>query len=299
MAASSSKLKSCYSIRSISLPTRSHPTTAGIEEELSKFKKWEASPTPTAKTISNDLLGLQDLYTRAQDLLELPLTQQVISRHQHARCVDELQDGLMGLLDICGRARDVISQIKEHGRDVQSSMRRTNGDSNIQSSIAKYTCFRKKIKNDAKQLIAVLKKMENKIGASPLLELDHVSSVVRSLREMELASISILLSLLSFLSVPISWPNSAIRSLVSKLLNKGAVARENKLENVKDLQSLDTAVYALSKSDSGEGDKKQVVQNGLKSFEVSIENIENGLECLFRSMIKARASLLNTVSTTI
>ncbi|XP_052197144.1 uncharacterized protein LOC127804327 [Diospyros lotus] len=280
MAASSSKLMSRFSIRSISLPTRSHPTTAGIEEELSKFKKWE------------------DLYTRAQDLLELPLTQQVIPRHQHARCVDELQDGLMDLLDICGRARDVISQIKEHGRDVQSSMRRRNGDSNIQSSIAKYTCFRKKIKNDAKQLIAVLKKTENKIWASPLLELDHhVSSVVRSLREVELVSISILLSLLSFLSVPISLPNSAIRSLVSKLLNKGAVACENKLENVKDFQSLDAAVYALSKGDSGEGNKKQAAQNSLKSFEVSIEDIENCLECLFRSMIKARASLLNMVST--
>ncbi|XP_052197146.1 uncharacterized protein LOC127804328 [Diospyros lotus] len=295
--ASSPKPKSRYPIRSISLPCRSHPSTVEIEEELSKFKKLEALSTPTAERISNNKLsGLEDLCKRVQDLLNLPLTQKAIFCHQKESCVDDLQDGFMSLLDICGSARDLISQIKEHGRDIQSSLRRRKGASSIQSGIAKYTCFRKKIKKDAKQLIAGLKKMVNRAG--PLEQLDqHATLVIRALREVEVASISILHSRLLFLCAPTSKPKSTRQSLVSRLLQKRAVACENQLENRNELQSLDVALLALGKSDSGEGDRIEAAQNILKSLEISIETIDNGLECLFRALIKARASLLSIVST--
>ena len=88
------------------------------------------------------------------------MTKQALSHHQVERCVDDLQDVFISLLDICGTARDVMSQIKKHGRDIQSSLRRRKGDSTIENIIAKYTYFRKKMKKDAKKLIAVSKQMD-------------------------------------------------------------------------------------------------------------------------------------------
>ncbi|GMP32115.1 hypothetical protein CsSME_00006022 [Camellia sinensis var. sinensis] len=294
--ASFSKTKSHFHIRSISLPCRSHPSTVRIEEELNKIKTWESSSTPTAEAISNGLSRLEDLNKCMQDLLNLPLTQQALSHHHHEKWIGDLQDGFVSLLDICGTERDVMTQIKEHVRDLQSALRRRKGDSSIEISIAKYTCFRKNTKKDAKKLIAVMKHMDNKIEATPLLELDqHISSLIKALREVVAASISILHSVLLFLSVPILKSKSTRWSLVSKLLQKGEVACENQ-ENVNELESVDVALHSLCRSDSNEGDKMQSAQNTLKSLEARIEDVENVLEYLFRRFVKARATLLNIVS---
>ncbi|KAF5958077.1 hypothetical protein HYC85_005302 [Camellia sinensis] len=275
---------------------RSHPSTVRIEEELNKIKTWESSSTPTAEAISNSLSRLEDLNKCMQDLLNLPLTQQALSHHHHEKWIGDLQDGFVSLLDICGTERDVMTQIKEHVRDLQSALRRRKGDSSIEISIAKYTCFRKNTKKDAKKLIAVMKHMDNKIEATPLLELDQdISSLIKALREVVAASISILHSVLLFLSMPILKSKSTRWSLVSKLLQKGEVACENQ-ENVNELESVDVALHSLCRSDSNEGDKMQSAQNSLKSLEARIEDVENVLECLFRRFVKARATLLNIVS---
>ncbi|KAL7192882.1 hypothetical protein ACSBR2_024653 [Camellia fascicularis] len=267
--------------RSISLPCQSHPSIARIEEELNKMKIWDESSKPTAKAVSNGMSRLEDLYKCMEDLLNLPRTQQALSHHQHEKWIGDLQAGFVNLLDICGTERDVMTEIKEHVRDLQSALRRRKGDSSIETNIAKYTRFRKKAKKDAKKLIAAMKKIDNKIEATPLLELDqHISSVIKALREIVAASTFILHSLLLFLSVPILKSKSTRRSL----------------ENVNELESVDVAWHSLCKSDSSEGDKLQIAQNSFKSLEASIEEVENVLECLFRRFIKARVTLLNIVS---
>ncbi|XP_028100101.1 uncharacterized protein LOC114299535 [Camellia sinensis] len=280
--------------RSISLPCRSHPSTVRVEEELNKIKTWDAS----LKEINYGLSRLEDLYKCMEDLLNLPLTQQALSHHQHEKWTSDLQDGFILLLDICGTARDVMTQMMEHARDLQSTFRRRKGDSSIETSIAKYNCFRKNTNKDAKKLIAAMKQIDNKIKATPLLELDqHVSSVIKALREVVAASISILHLVLLFLSVPILKLKPARWSLFSKLLYKGAIACENHLqENVNKLEKVDVALHSLCRGDSIEGDKLQIAQNSLKSLEASIEDVENVLECLFRRFIKTRVTLLNIVS---
>ncbi|THG05389.1 uncharacterized protein LOC114289341 [Camellia sinensis] len=291
---SSSKTK-----RSISLPcSRSHPSTVRIEEKLNKIKTWEATSPPTAKAIHNGLSRLEDLYKCMEDLLNLPLTQQALSHDQHEKWVGDLQEGFITLLDTCGTARDVTTQMKEQVRDLQSALRRRKGDSSIEISIAKYTCFRKNTKKDAKTLIAMMKQIDNKIEATPQLELDqHVSSVIKVLREVAAVTISILHSLLLFLSVPVLKSMPTRRSLVSKFLHKWTVACEiYQQENVNELERVDVTLHSLRRSDSSEGDKMQIAQNSLKSLEASIEEVENVLECLFRRFIKARVTLLNIVS---
>ncbi|KAL8200356.1 hypothetical protein R6Q57_011695 [Mikania cordata] len=73
MAFSSSSLysKNRHTIRSISLPTRSHPSTLQVEEEIADFKTWETSISciPNETTICCGLTSLDRLYTSVDDVL--------------------------------------------------------------------------------------------------------------------------------------------------------------------------------------------------------------------------------------
>lgn len=298
--ASFSKPKSRYEIRSISLPSRSHPTTVRIEEELNKLKISEASSTTTtAEKIYNGLLGLNEVYKCLDDVLNLPLTQKALSLDQHERLIDESLDTSVKLLDVCSITRDFASQIKEQVKDLESTIRRKKGDSRIQINIAKYFHLRKDIKKGAKKLRTNVKQIDNKIASLPLLDQlnndHHVTAVIRVLKEVSSISVSIYNSLLLFFTVPISQPKS---KSWSKLLDKGRVACEEQKENGNELQGVDVALHNIWKcggSSEVVGNLK-VAQNGLEQLEARIESIENGLECLFKGLIKARASLLNIVS---
>ena len=166
----------------------------------------------------------------------------------------------------------------------------------IESSINNYICSRKKMNKDAKKLLAAIKKMDNKAGASPLLDQDHqLSTVIRVLRDVNAMSISIFQSLVLFLSSPVLKSKPSRWSLVSKLMQKGVVSCEEKHENVKELENIDFALSAIS-GERADLEKMQIAQKGLGALEVSIKGFDNGLECMFRHLIKTRASILNIIS---
>ncbi|XP_021275279.1 uncharacterized protein LOC110410035 [Herrania umbratica] len=281
-----------YHVRSISLPSRSHPTTLRIEDELNRLKTWEASLLSTSESICAGLSGLEDLYQCMDDLLNMASTQQVLCLHQHEQCIDELLDRSVRLLDICSIARDYMFQLKEHVHALQSALRRRKGDSSIENNIINYTCFRKEMKKQGKKLITELKQMDNKLGAAPLLDQDHhFSAVIRVLREVNVMNTSIFQYLFSFLSAPVSSKQTRW-SLVSKLMHKGVISCEEKQENVNELESVDAAL----RRHTSDVEKMKIAHKRLVALESSIEGLENRLECVFRHLIKARTSLLNVIS---
>ncbi|KAI3813652.1 hypothetical protein L1987_18381 [Smallanthus sonchifolius] len=258
-SSSSSSSKNRRAIRSISLPTRSHTSTLQVEEELANFKTWETSISciPDAETICSGLTSLDRLYTCVDNLLSLSLTQQALSHHQYQKLVDELRDRSMMLLDICGSVRDVVSHVKGHVRDVQSALRRRKNDFIVETSLLK------KLMKDVKRGVADLKHLDHNYGSKPLNIDPHLSSVIRVLRDVSEISISFFGMLLSFFWVSISKSKSATKwSMISKFIQKG----------------------------SGSNDQHQIC---VEALDCSIEGIENGLECMFRKLIKTRASLLN------
>ncbi|KAK8694513.1 hypothetical protein V6N13_072062 [Hibiscus sabdariffa] len=273
-----------FHIRSISLPSRSHPTTLRIEDELSSLKAWEASSSPLStccESVSESLSGLEDLYQCMDDLLSMPSTRQVLSQHQHEKCIDDLLDGSVRLLDICGIARDTMFELKEHVHALQSGLRRRKGDSSIENNIINYTKFRKELSKRGKKLITQLKKIE---ASSPLMEQEqdhHFSAVIRVLSQVNAMSTSIFQSFFSSLSSKQKrW------CLVSKLMHKGAVSCE---ENVNEMESVDAALCRHTCD-------VEKMQTALVGLENGIEGLEKRLECVFRHLIKARASLLNIIS---
>ncbi|WJZ86298.1 hypothetical protein VitviT2T_005766 [Vitis vinifera] len=208
-------------VRSISLPSRSHPTTLKIQEVLNKLKTLEASSTSTLGAICNGLSRL--------------------------------------LLDICGTVRDVVSKFEENVRDLRSALRRKKRDLCRESSISNYIYSKKKMNKDAKKLLAAMKKMDTTAGASPLLDQDQqLSTVIR-------------------------------------VLTEGIVSCEEKHDNVKELENMDFALRAVS-SERADLETMQIAHKGLEALEFSIEGLDNGLECMFRHLIKTRASLLNIIS---
>ncbi|XP_009783375.1 uncharacterized protein LOC107770856 [Nicotiana tabacum] len=258
--------------RSISLPVRSHPTTQRVEEVLNKLNGLETSVAPTAETICNSLLGLEELQKCMDDLLNSPQTLQILSQHQQGKWFEELLQKSVRILDICGATREIVSQYKENVRALQSSHRRRKGDSSTEAGITRFTTFSKKMKKDAKRLVLALKQVDCETFTSAFLEADQETiAVIRALREANGVSILVVQNILSFLSVPLLKPKQPKWPLVAKLTNNGRREQEG-LENSTNLETR------------------------LETFEAQLDSIEKGLEGTFRGLIRSRSLLLNVFS---
>nr|GLL19110.1 uncharacterized protein LOC109167639 [Ipomoea trifida] len=285
-------------IRSISFPSRSHPSIHKVEEELNKLKTLQVSAAPEAATISSGLLGLEQLYKCMDDLLNLPQTLQALTQYQNKKWVDGLLEKSVKLLDICGLARDCVSQLKEHLRDIQSSLRRRKGDSSTEASITKYSSFIKKMNKDAKKSLAAIKKIDGEIeGSTPLDVHRDISAVIKTLTEASAVSTSIFRSVLLFLSVPVLKAKPSRWSLVSKLVQNGRVACECQHDNTCNLETLETQLEDIENKaesifrKSHPSQKLEEELNELKILQVSTSPEEAticsgvlGLEQLYEHM---------------
>nr|KYP66541.1 hypothetical protein KK1_012837 [Cajanus cajan] len=187
-------------------------------------------------------------------------------------------------------------QIKENVQSLHSSLRRRKGDSSIERIIAEYNFFSKKMKKNAKKMITTLKQMETKFGVSPLLNQDQqLAALVRVLREVIVMNISIYRSLLAFLAVPASKSMATKWSLVAKLMHKGVISCQENQENSNELKSVEASLSHLQSEGSNVA-KMQVAHERLEALENAIQRIENGLESVFRCMVKTRACLLNIMT---
>ncbi|XP_014507522.1 uncharacterized protein LOC106767197 [Vigna radiata var. radiata] len=281
-----------YHVRSISLPCRSHPSTIRVEEELSKLKTWEGTFTSTSESIQTGLSMLQGLYLSLDDLLNMPSTQQVISQHKGDKYVEEVLDGSMRILDICGITRDIMQQIRENVQALHSSLRRRKGDSSVETSVGEYKLFTKKMKKNANKVITSLKQMDSRFGVSPLLDHDHhLAAVIRVLREVIIMNLLIFQFILSFLTVFSSNSKANKWLIVAKLMHKIKAWEGNENE----LQCVEVALSTLLIEGTND-EKMQVAQEKLETLKNAIERIETSLESVFRRLIKTRASLLNIIS---
>ncbi|EEF40665.1 uncharacterized protein LOC8268733 [Ricinus communis] len=292
-----------YRVRSISFPARSHPNIRRIEEELNKLStSWNESSSVNAERVQARLTGLKEIYTCIESLLNLPLTQQALAQHQQEKWVGDMLDGLIRHLDVCSNTRDAILLMKESVRELQSALRRSKagGELSIESNINAYFCSRKKMKKEAAKFLAALKQKANSISSMLNADDHYLAAVVKSLREANWVSISIFSSLLLFLSAPILKPKTSKWSLISKLVHKGVAASESQEENMNELENVDVALTNLLVPNSGnvldQEEKVQSAQRMLEVLDISIEELENELECLFRHLIHTRVSLLNIVS---
>ncbi|CAN0845536.1 hypothetical protein LINGRAHAP2_LOCUS4141 [Linum grandiflorum] len=277
-----------FHARSNSFPSRPHPLVSEFDEQLCRLRQSQAAST-SSSSISHKLNGLQDVYYCVDKLIQLPSTQQAMIHDQNELLDNELLDGSLRLLDLCNAAKDALSQMKESVSELQSAIRRRQGD--LVAETKRYLNSRKIVK---KAIQKALKGMETKKSTSSN-NVESISmkstSTVTMLKESEYIVVEVLESLLSFISQ--SNSKSSSWSLVSKLIpakKNEVAASENEFAQVdaclKTSKSSEEIQTPTSKS-------SEEIQAHLKNLQPCVQDLEEGVESLFRCLIKTRASILN------
>lgn len=278
-----------YHVRSISLPSRlQHPSSHRIEKELKKLKTWDApqaSNSLQTEAIKAGLTGLTELYNCVHELIGCPLTQQALLHQYHH--VEKPLDMSVQLLDICESTRELLLLMKEQVLDLQSALRRKGLDSSINSQVCAYIRFRKKVRKNITKSLKALKTMESSIKSysySLLLEVDHhLLMVINAIRESSTITISFFRKLLHFMC----GKNTSGWSMFSRMVSTN------------EMGGIDIALGSLFHRRIRKNEDKvdlQIVKNRLREVDGSITELEAGLDCLFRCLIKHRVSLLNLLT---
>ncbi|CAL1366719.1 unnamed protein product [Linum trigynum] len=253
-----------FHARSNSLPARSHPLVSEIDEQVCRLRQSQAASTSSSSSIGHNLNSLQGVYDCVDQMFQLPATQQTLINDQ--KSFNELLDGSLRLLDLCSTAKDGLSQMRESVAELQSAIRRKQGG--LEGETRRYLKSRKSV---MKTIHKVLKGVENK-KSTP----SNNFETIFMLKEAESVVVEVLECLLTFISQSSSKPSSW--SLISKL-KKVSPASENEFADV-------DASLKMNKS-------SEEVQVHLKNLQPCIQDLEEGVESLFRRLIKTRASILN------
>ncbi|ESQ50720.1 hypothetical protein EUTSA_v10022986mg [Eutrema salsugineum] len=280
-------------VRSISLPSRSHPSTAAIEESLDKLLITMNTKTmaSSSESVYSGLKGLEDLYDCTEDLLKMGPTQSVLSFNDERKKIqrefmEEMLDGSLRLMDICNVSRDLIVETHEHVLVLQSRARRRKD-----VDYSGYVGFRKNMRKEVKKLLGSLKNIN--VGLA-MRERDHDQdgdvqflAVIHTMRRVVSMTVSVLKSFLEFLSGRQNGKD--IRSKLAMVLIMNKKFHDHDLIVKNELKSVDSAI-------SGDSCSQEDLHKKLEDLEVLIGRFDQSLEGLFRGLIRTRASLLNIIS---
>ncbi|KAI9182611.1 hypothetical protein LWI28_027197 [Acer negundo] len=271
-----------YHVRSNSFPSRPHPITSEVDQHLIRLRTSQATTISSSSSICHDINSLQDLHGCVDKFLQLPFVQQAVGQEQQKKWVDELLNGSLRILDISSIAKDALLQTKECVQGLSSVLRRRRGDE-ISSEVKKYLTSRKTVKKTIKK---ALKGMANKCSKT-----SEEHETITMLREVEAATSTVFESFLFLISGPKASSKSGW-TLVSKLIHSKRIACEEEESDMNEFVKVDTALSTLT----SKSDNIICVQNQLKELESNIQDLEEGIECLSRHLIKSRVSLLNILN---
>ncbi|GMI88009.1 hypothetical protein like AT2G17080 [Hibiscus trionum] len=292
MASTPLNVQPSFHARSNSLPSRQHPAASQIDENLNRLRASQSAST--SSSIEDKLNFLQDLYDYVDMFLQLPLTQQDLAQEQQRKLVEQLLDGSLVLLDVCGTAKDALQQTKECTQELQSILRRRRGVEGLANEVRKYLTSRMAARKAICKALKNLKHMENKLSCSSFSKDGEIGSVISTLKQVEAVTISVLESLVSFISAPEAKSKTSQWSLVSKLMHQKRVMCEEEEQKTNEIANAEAALRSFVKS----GNMKNVesVQNELQNSDMCIQDLEEGLESFYRRLVKARVTVLNILN---
>ncbi|KAK8717190.1 hypothetical protein V6N13_044467 [Hibiscus sabdariffa] len=168
------------------------------------------------------------------------------------------------------------------------------GIKGLANEIRKYLTSRKAVRKAICKALKNLKHMENKFSSSSFSKNGETGTVISTLKQVETVTISVLESLLSFISGPEAESKLSRWSLVSKLVQQKRVTCEEEHHKSNEIVNAEATLRSLMKS----GNMKHIgnVQNDLQNSELCIQDLDENLESLFRRLIKARVTVLNILN---
>ncbi|KAL7125529.1 hypothetical protein ABFS83_14G123500 [Erythranthe nasuta] len=278
MAFSPLQSKTLHHNRSLSLPCKSDPSISQFNEKLSAVvRDSEAS----FSSLNNRLNNLKNLYTETDDLLMLPHIQQECEE----KWVDQILDGYISLLDACTTVKDLVSNTKQDLQELLSSLRRSK---DLDHGVRCYLSSRRKSK---KIIQKCLKDLRSNFTSSIINASSETTGVASTLKETELAAVTVFESLLSYLNGAKIQAKRSGWSIVSKMMQSKKVVSENEGANVNEFEKIDSLLQT-----SVESEQVEEITTHLKGMVSSIQSLEEELESLFRQLIRSRVSLLNILN---
>ncbi|WCJ31204.1 hypothetical protein M5689_012713 [Euphorbia peplus] len=264
-----------FHLRSSSFPSKSHPLTSSLREQLDTLKKSESS------LIGQKLGGLKDLY----ECVDLYI--QTFSGEKHNQYVEKALNRSVRVLDICNTTRDFISQMKECVQSLESSLRRRRSDAQFcLNEVDSHMVARKKLNQAIIKYLRKLKKQEKSCRTTSLND-------NTDLNDAEEIGVSVFESILSFISQPNAKSKIYGFSIISKLLQSKNISCEEEIEaNEVSKISVELMAFKSNKDMS----QMQNILKGLEALEQSLGEVEEELDCVYRRLVKTRVSLLNILN---
>ncbi|KAK7310628.1 hypothetical protein RJT34_08241 [Clitoria ternatea] len=291
MAASPLNPKSKFHGRSNSLPSRPHPLIQTCNEQLNSLRaSGDTSSSPSMLT--HNIRGLQDLIESVEKLVQLPLSQDSLLHE------DELLDGSLRLLDVCSAAKDALLHTKECTRELQSIIRRRKrgGEVELTAEVKRFLSSRKVVKKAISKALANLKATSQNCNIASSTNRDHqTKALISLLKDVEVAALSTFQTLLQYISgTPQSKSNSLLS--ISKLIQPKRIECSSLVAHESEFAQVDLGLQCFVFSKTTKSEDKNNLKNQLEKMESCIQDLEEGLEFLFRRLIKIRVSLLNILN---
>ncbi|XP_047312695.1 uncharacterized protein LOC124916001 [Impatiens glandulifera] len=262
------RMKTRQHTRSFSLTSRNHPVLTQFNEHLSRFGESEATSN-SLSSLGHRLSGLEDLYVSVDDLIQITHIQQSLTSVQESnkKVTDDVLDTYIMILDACTATKEIFSQAKHDVQELLSSLRRRKDTTDASGM---YLASGKMAKKAVLKALKGLKNVKISEGADQ-------QEAIRFFNNVQSVTICVLESSLSYV-----MGTRAHSSLVSKIMHKKCKeASHNEFDQINE-------ALGVQETES--------IQRQLGKMELRIQDIEEGLDNLFKHLIKTRVSLLNILS---
>ncbi|XP_047320738.1 uncharacterized protein LOC124924790 [Impatiens glandulifera] len=258
------RMKTQRHARSTSYPSSTHQLLPHFDEHFNRLKETE-STSNSLSSLGDRLSGLLDLNVYAYDMIHMQSL--TLVQESKKKLADEVLDTYIKILDACTATKDIFSQAKYDVQELLSSLRRRK---DATDASGKYLSSRRKNQKAIQKALKGLKNVKISERADQLEAIGLFNSV-------QSATISVLESFLTYV-----MGTKARSSLISKLIHT-----ECKGTNKNEFDQINEALGVLD---------IESIQLQLEEMEFKIQEIEEGLDCLFKHLIKTRVLLLNMLS---
>ncbi|KAI3516998.1 hypothetical protein L1887_16203 [Cichorium endivia] len=227
--------------------------------------------------------SLRDLHDSVNNLLRSPDIKRVLSYHKEdQKWVQKVSESSLKMLDSCGTTKDILTLVKGHIQELQSTFRRASlGET--EKNLSAYGTQRKELRKQMLKRLNSLKMMKNTTiagnGHNTPMD-DNQLIVANVLKEVRETIIMLLESIMLLMSMPNPSPRTTPKLMIKCngfLAAKGKFTRVNSLSPWEDcdVQTIQNAIERL------------------EAVESAMEDLQVELECIFKRLMRTRVLLLN------